>query len=175
MTEIYNKNSLKIIRNKKNQYTAEIDIREGKIDIFRMFHYDKLHILKELNEDIIERLEVHHTGNSGCATVLVLYKHFFKELGFSQCAICVNVIRSENDNIIEFIASNNLSLNHDNVDYIILPIETLFMKIFQSNEFAKISLDTGINVCFDISPTVEKLVLQLVSKIFTRIKQFIEN
>jgi hypothetical protein len=176
MTEILNKDDFIIIKNEKNKYSATIAIRERKIDVMRLFQFDKLHILKELNTDIIEKLEIMHSSNEGCATILILYKHFFRELGFPQFGICLDVIRVERENLIEFVSSNNSSVKHDNSDYVILPIDTLFMKIFQENsDFYKITLDTIINVNFDISPTVEKLVLQLVSKIFTRVKQFIEN
>jgi hypothetical protein len=176
MTEILNKDDFIIIKNEKNKYSATINICEGKIDVMRLFQFDKLHILKQLNADIIEKLEITHSSNEDYATILILYKHFFRELGFSQFGICLDVIRVERENLIEFVSSNNSSIKHDNSDYVILPIDTLFMKIFQGNNgFCKITLDTVINVSFEISPAIEKLVLQLVHKIFTRVKQFIEN
>jgi len=175
MIEILNKDEIKITRNEKNKYVTEIDIREGKLDVRKLFQFDKLYILKELNADIIEKLEVSNS-TSDCATILVLYKHFFKELGFSKFGIFLNVVKNENENFIEFTALNNLSIVNENTDYTVLPIETMVIQILKKNDNStKIILDTFINVSFEIPPSIEKLVLQFVHKIFTRIKQFIEN
>lgn len=180
MTEILNKDTLKIIKNEKNNYIVSIDIHEKKIDIRKLFHFDKLHIFKDLNSDLIEEISIDNVQNNS-ATVVILYKHFFKELGFSQFGICVDVVKNEKDHIIEFIASNNSVTNCSNStmkdECIILPVETLFVNICKqpwTNKFT-ITMNAILNINFEISPSIEKLVLQIVHKIFTRAKQFIEK
>lgn len=177
MTEILNKDTLKIIRNEKNNYIVSIDIHEKKIDIRKLFHFDKLHIFKDLNSDLIEEISIDNIRNNS-ATIFILYKHFFKELGFSQFGICVDIVRNEKDHIIEFIASSDSSNNRTMKDEcVILPVETLLINICEqpwTNKFT-ITMNATLNIYFEISPSIEKLVLQVVHKIFTRVKQFIEN
>ena len=173
MKEILNKNSLKIIRNDKNEYIGQIEIYEKKIDIRRLFHFDKLHILKDLNPDIIENIKITSICDES-ATIFILYKHFFKDLGFSQYGIFIDVVRVEKDNIVEFTASNSKKIQSD---YLILPIDSFSMKICKVTDTNKFNIITKltINVNFEISNPIEKIMAQIVQKIFTRIKQFIEN
>lgn len=175
MTEILNKDSLQIIRNEKNEYIGQIEIYERKIDIRKMFCFDKLHILKDLNSDIIEKIDITNICDD-TATIFILYKHFFKDLGFSQYGIFIDVVREEKEkeNIVEFTASNSKMIRSD---YRILPIDTFSMKIRKDAETNKFTVITKVilNINFEISRAIEKLILQIVYKIFTRIKQFIEN
>lgn len=174
MTEIFNKYPLKICRIDTNQYFVEAKLSYKKIDIVKLLEFNSLHILKNLNQDIIENIFITIIDNN-FASLFIEYKHFLKDFGFAQFAVDLMVERVENNDIIEFLCRNNTIAREIDKKCTILPIDNLFVRfhILTSSEI-KIIIDSKINIHFDIPIFIEKFIIRIIHKMFIRLKEFIE-
>jgi hypothetical protein len=173
MEQIFCKNPLTINKIGENLYSSEAILNYGKIDIFKLFEFEKMHILKDVNSDIVQHMRVYDIKDE-TATIFLEYKHFLKEFGFPKFGAHVDIRRNKNDNIIDFFAKNNTS-KYNNSDCTIFPIDDIHFRV-QVFDFNKISININVkfNTNFQIPPFAEKFALRIVHKMFVRLKEFIE-
>ena len=174
MALLFDKDSLQIKRIKNNNYAMEGEIRNLKIDANELFSFQKFPILKELYKDIIDELQVTNI-QEGSASYGIIFQHFFKDMGFPRLSLQLDVTRTKTNNMLEFVCSNaatpNLNLNKDNF---ILSFETFAIQIHICEFSIKICIDIAIHYPFEIEPFIEKMAIQVMHKMFLRLKRFIE-
>jgi hypothetical protein len=116
--------------------------------------------------------------NENEATVNLLLKHLFEELGLSQRFTYVHIKREVTENKVTFFSQTIKSERPDGMpdNAELMPIEN--MKI-DCNIITPHKIKFCCNIFFQdnmiISPIVEKIFSLVLFKIFTRVKQFIEN
>ena len=174
MALLFEKDSLQIRKLKNNNYAMEGEITNLKIDANELFSFQKFSILKELYKDIIDELYVTNIQD-GSASYFIIFHHFFKDMGFPRLSLHLDVTRTRTNNMLKFIcsnATNNVVSNSQ--DCFILSFETFTIQIY-INEFSiKICADIAIHYPFEIESFVEKIVVQIIHKMFLRLKRFIE-
>lgn len=172
MEQVFNKNPLLIQRVSKNKYKVESEMSCGKIDVRKLLEFKHVHILKELNQDIIENVCIYNIYNN-FASLFIEYKHFLKDFGFPKFGANLSLERIENDKSICFVCSNNNNTQHISSSCTILPITDLFFNIEISSKI-KIDINFELDITFDIPQFVEKFVFHILHKMFMRVKEFIE-
>ena len=142
MAQIFNKNPLLIQRVSKNKYKVESEMSCGKIDVRKLLEFKCVHILKELNQDIIENICIYGIENN-FASLFIEYKHFLKDFGFAKFGANLSLERIENDNSICFLCSNNNNTQHISSSCTILPINNLFFT-FNIESSSKIKIVVNV-------------------------------
>lgn len=175
MALLFNKDSLHVIKKDRNKYALETEFLNVKLDIDKFLNFEKFIILKELNNDLINTINVNKITDTS-ASFFILYNHFFKDLGLPKIGMHLNIEKTKTANVTEFTCSNNELFDNFKTDYFIVSFEKLKLH-FHIDEYSqnvKVTVDIEFNHDFEILPFVEKLVLQIIHKIFLRAKQFIE-
>jgi len=174
MALLFDKDSLQIRKLKNNNYTMEGEITNLKIDADELFSFKKFSILKELYKDIIDELQVTNIQD-GTASYFIVFHHYFKDIGFPRLSLHLDVTRTKTNNILEFICSNAINgTTNLNPDYFILSFETFTIQMYINDFSIKIFIEIAIHCPFEIEPFVEKIVIQIIHKMFLRLKRFIE-
>jgi hypothetical protein len=157
----------------KNKYTVEAETSYGKIDVRKLLEFKCVHILKDLNQDIIENICIYDIDNN-FASLFIEYKHFLKDFGFPKFGANLILEKIENDKSITFACSNN-NTQHVSSRCEILPINKLFFNFnIESYSKIKIVVNFEFDIKFEIPQFVEKFVFHILHKMFMRLKEFIE-
>jgi hypothetical protein len=176
---IVNKKDHKMTRINNQNYLFEFEIENNQILLEKIINLDFLNIINELNkQDIFEDfyLEKH---SENCATVYILFKHLFKDFGLPQKYAHLDIIFEKIDKQIFYKITTNNNLPKRNLR----PIEAELIPISNVNtacEFInphKVSVKTvsSFNKNMELPEFIERLATTIISKIFLRIKQFIEK
>uniref|UniRef100_A0A6C0BAZ7 Uncharacterized protein n=1 Tax=viral metagenome TaxID=1070528 RepID=A0A6C0BAZ7_9ZZZZ len=173
MALLFDKDSLQIKRIKNNNYVMEGEIRNLKIDANELFSFQKFPILKELYKDIIDELQVTNI-QEGSASYGIIFQHFFKDMGFPRLSLQLDVTRTKTNNMLEFVCSNATNIVSNSQDCFILSFETFAIQIHICEVSIKICIDIAIHYPFEIELFIEKMAIQVMHKMFLRLKRFIE-
>jgi hypothetical protein len=182
---ILNKNNIIIKKKDKNEYQIFYSVENHNIYLPKIINFTLMDIFYTLNKDIFEKYKIiiHNETN---ATIYILIKHFFCDLGISQKYICINVIIEKNNDLIIFKAdtcldtsSNKLieefnDKNNENKELLIIQNAIIQCKIINNH---KIDLCSSM-LLKDKKETplfIENFASQIFNKIILRVKQFIEN
>jgi hypothetical protein len=143
-------------------------------------NFDIINLIYKLNPDIYEYVKL-TTINETEAELVTVTKHFFKDLGMPQRYVHLKIIKTIYDNSIEFRAVSIIDtvVRPENVPASAVQLPILLMKTV-------CSVLSNHHICFaqsmqlsdravPIRPFVEKMLGNIMIKIFTRVKQFIEN
>jgi hypothetical protein len=178
---IINKPDYKMTKLNKNSYLFEYEIINNGIFLDRIINLDFIKLINEINKrDVFEDfyLEEH---DANCATVYILFKHFFNDFGMSQkyALLYVNIEKTENHIIFNTIPSKNPSINNKLISEPgaePIPISNITAICdFISPHHVKIKTTTTFNRSINYSEFIEKLSTTIISKVFLRTKQFIEK
>lgn len=173
---IFNKDNLKFIRKDSNNYSLEFILENNNIELSKIIDFNIIKLIHSLNNDIYEKVNLVKKDDNN-ATVTVLVKNFFEDIGLPQYFVHVDVKKNITDEYILFEAQSNTEKPED------IPQDVMQMNIHKlitkcdivTNH--KISVVT--NVVFDkkikVPLFVEKMASLILNKIFKRLKQFIEN
>ena len=173
---IMEKNNFKIIKKGKNTYSLMFEVENNNIILPKIINFSLASLIYELNKDIFEDFKM-DIINETEVNMYSLFKHFFKDVGLPQRYSFLKVNMLTNENNIIFTANTIYDNLHPPPSKIsILPVENMIMTctVIQPHKVAFIS-DLCFNIKFDIPIMFEKLATTIFSKIFMRIKQFIEN
>ena len=97
---LYEKNDTKIIKLDNGNYNLFFSIENNKMYLDSVINFDLIKLIYDLNKDICEKVSLEkHDENS--ATILVLIKNLFEDLGLSQKYSCLQITKSiQNSQII---------------------------------------------------------------------------
>jgi hypothetical protein len=176
---IVNKKNLKIIKNKRNDYSILHNIVNYNIYLPKILNFSIIELICKVNEDVFEEFNIEMI-NENEANVYILIKHYFKELGMPRRYSYLNVKINKTDNFINF----NLETIYDKLpnvlnfpsDVSILPMDKLTVNCNIADNHNVIFINNILfSDSFDIPEFIEKFSLTLFSKMFLRTKQFIET
>lgn len=178
-----NKKSLKVIKNKQNNYSILYNVKNNNIYLPKIINFNTIQLVYEINRDFFDDCNIkiiNENEKEGEAVIYMLVKPFFKDLGILRRYAYLKAKIFKTDDKIHFEIKNNYneppkSLNIPDDAYL-LPLDDMgisFDIIDQHNVNAR--HDIHFSASFEIPEFIEKLALPIFGKIFTRTKQFIEN
>lgn len=177
---ILSKNGLEFSRMKKNNYTTAFSMVNDSILLTPIFNFDIINLIYKINPDIYEHVKL-TLINENEAELVTVTKHFFKDLGMPQRYVHLKIIKTNYENVVEFratsIIDNNVRPEDVPAHAVQLPI--VLMKTvctFFSPHHVAFTQNMQLNdKAMPVPPYVEKILGSIMTKIFTRVKQFIEN
>ena len=174
---LFESNGFQFTKLKHNNYNASFSVENLKIHLAKIINFEFIQLIYNLNPDIYEYVHLEKLNGNEAIITLVM-KPFFEDLGIPQKYSYMHMKKTVNDDQIVFDAQAINSFKPDTIPH-----------DAQSVSFSKMTsichLETPhkirfvYNVCIDESRTipqfVEKFMGIVANKIFTRVKQFIEN
>ena len=177
MTELYSKEGFVFTKNEKNNYSLVFQMENNHMILSKIVDFNLVKLIYDLNNDIYEKVNL-KIINENEATINLLMKNLFEDLGLSQRFSYVHVKRTTHENSILFEFQTIKSERPEGmpVDAELMPIKTMKCNC---DIITPHRIRFTFNVLFEnyivVPPVVEKLVGLILYKIFNRIKQFIEN
>ena len=177
MTELYSKEGFLFIKNEKNNYSLSFEIENTHIILPKIIDFNLVKLIYDLNNDIYEKVNL-QIINENEATINLLMKHLFEDLGLPQSFSYVHLKKINRGNTITFESQTIKSERPAGmpVDAELMPIKNM---ICDFNIITPYKVQFTCNIQFEhtmIVPSIaEKLVGLILYKIFNRVKQFIEN
>ena len=177
MIELYSKEGLVFTKNEKNNYILSFEMENNNIILSKIIDFNLVKLIYDLNSDIYEKVNL-KILNENEATINLLMKHLFEDLGLPQRFSYLHIKKTIKENNITFESQTIKSERPEGMpaDSELIAIKNMICdcKIITPHK-----IRFTINVLFEnyvlIPPVVEKLVGLILYKIFNRVKQFIEN
>jgi hypothetical protein len=174
---LYSKEGFDFIKNKKNNYSLFFNIENKNIIMERIIDFTLIKLIYDLNSDIYEKVNIKTIDENNVKATLLM-KHLFNDLGLPQRYSFINITKIVESNKISFVSK---SIRDESPEG--MPIEAEQMPIknmdCQCNILTPHKIKFSCNVSFEekmnVPPFAEKMVGLILFKIFSRVKQFIEN
>ncbi len=176
---IVDKKDFKVIKNKTNDYSIMYNIKNKNIYLQKILNFSIIKLICDINKDVFEDCNIEMI-NENEANVYILVKHYFKELGIPKRYLYLNAKIDITNNSIVFklktIYDKLPSINNFPDNVTILPMDNMIANCDITDHHNVVFINNiFFSASFDIPEFVEKFSLILLSKLFLRIKQFIEN
>ena len=177
MTELYSKEGFVFTKNEKNSYSLSFEMENKDMILSKIVDFNLVKLIYDLNNDIYEKVNL-KIINENEATINLLMKHLFEDLGLPQRFSYVHVKKIYYENRITF---ESQTINSERPEG--MPTDAELMPIRKMVSNCDIITPHKIRFTFIIlfenhmivPPVAEKLVGLILYKIFNRVKQFIEN
>ena len=174
---IVNKDGFQFSKQGTNQYHASFSIETNKIRIPALINLDFMKIIYSLSPDLFESTCLEKINETE-GNITLLVKPLFEELGVSQKYLYLHVKCTQNMQSITFESQTIHSPRPAGI-----PDDVELVNVFNlTNEFkihSNHKVDVVNKIVLDdpvaIPPFVDKIIGTLLSKIFKRVKQFIET
>ena len=176
------KNEIEFKRIKTHNYKVSFELNNNNIILPKILNMDLLELVYMLNKDIYDYSNLVKV-NDGEAILINVMKPFFKDLGLPQRFSHLKIEKSVmNEDNIQFKSTTlcdektrdeNIPINAQ-----LLPIELMITDCKIQNIHSILFTQT---IIFDeklmpvMPPYLEKMIGSVTCKVFTRMKQFIEN
>jgi len=177
MTELYSKEGFVFTKNEKNNYSLVFQMENNHMILSKIVDFNLVKLIYDLNNDIYEKVNL-KIINENEATINLLMKNLFEDLGLLQRFSYVHIKRTTHENSILFESQTIKSERPEGmpVDAELMPIKTMKCNC---DIITPHRIRSTFNVLFEnyivVPPVVEKLVGIILYKMFNRVKQFIEN
>jgi len=176
-TILLNKNGLEIVKCAKNKYTLRFHLENNNIYIKKIIDFPLIKLVYDLNPDVYEQTNIEKIDETQ-AKVTLLLKHFFEDLGLPQRYSYIHVTKHIERNNVTFVTKSITTEKPDGmpIDSKLLPIQDLIASFeIDSPHIANVTFNILFDERFNIPVFAEKIIVHILCKVFTRVKQFIEN
>lgn len=176
-TRILYKDGLQITKCATNKYKLRFHLENNKIYIEKIIDFPLIKLLYDLNPDVYEQTNIESICESQ-AKVTLLLKHFFEDLGMPQRYSYFHMTKHVERNNITFITKSITTEKPTGmpIDSELMPIQDLVASFdIVTPHMTTVTFDIWFEKRFNIPVFVEKIIAQILFKVFTRVKQFIEN
>jgi len=176
------KNEIEIINNKyfkifkeNNKYSFNCNIKNEKIYLNEIINLELIKTLFDLNKDIFQETSIEKIDNEN-VNIIIIFKHLFKELGLTQKYTYISLKKNIIDDKIIIIGTpiKNINKNINNIELLDFNKTQLTFNNIQEHEmncFIEFDLDIEEN----IPQYIVNIIIMIWSKMFNRLKEFIEN
>lgn len=177
---LYDKNSLKITKIKKLNYCLTFNISNNHVLLPNIINFDMIKLIYDLNPDIYENVVLNKTNETE-AKILIVYKNLFEDLGLLQKYSYIHIEKITTEKQITFNAKTVPQPSQEDKKCIPDNLEQLKLDnlIIICNIIDNHNIQFNINIFFNekmnIPSFIEKIICNILNKLFNRIKQFIEN
>ena len=176
-TMILNKDGLQITKCATNKYKLRFHLENNNIYIDKIIDFPLIKLLYDLNPDVYEQTNIERISDTQ-AKITLLLKHFFEDLGLPQRYSYVHMTKHIEQNNITFI-TKSITTEKPNgmpVDSELMPIQDLVASFnIVTPHKSDVTFDILFDKRFNTPVFAEKIIAQILFKVFTRVKQFIEN
>lgn len=181
--KIIDKDEIKMERIDKNKYILRFSISSDKLYIKKLIGFDIAKILYEVNKDIFDDFDMNLNKSGHEAEVYFLIKHFFSDFGLPQKYMHLQIqkIQDEKSDAILFFCQNanpdlytsilNIPSKGEQMNTDLIHIVCNAINDHKVDVVNTIFLNNHV----DIPAVVEKMAGILISKMFLKVKQFIET
>lgn len=175
---LFEKNGLIFRKNYKHNYEIVLDLENKNICLDKILDFGFMKLIYDLNPDIYLTSNIEKLSEDE-AEVSVLLKHFFEDIGMQQTYSFINIKKKVEDDCIKFLSTVIEDRRPEGI-----PDNVVLSQIKNMICVCKIITPHHIKITFNIFLREDRLVLplfvqkiigQILNKIFIRIKQFIEN
>jgi hypothetical protein len=176
-TIILNKGGLQITKCEKNNYKLRFQLENNNIYIEKIIDFPLIKLVYDLNPDVYELSTIEHISDTQ-AKITLLLKHFFEDLGMPQRYSYVYMTKQTDINNITFITKSITTAKPPNmpIDSELMPIQDLVASFdIVTPHRVAVTFDISFDKQLNTQVFVEKIIAQILFKVFTRVKQFIEN
>ena len=174
---LLNKHGLVCCKEGAHEYSITYIIKNNNIVLSSILNFDLIELIYRLNPDIYEDVHLDKL-NDNEATVVVIFKHLFEDLGLPQTYSYLHIVKTtENDKLIfttQSICSERPSRVPINAMRAPLHKVSTECTIIHPHE-VHFKQYIFLNPKFNLPPFLEKIIVTIISKLFRRIKQFIEK
>ncbi|MFY7729924.1 MAG: hypothetical protein ACOVRN_10430 [Flavobacterium sp.] len=180
MTELeilYAKEGFTFAKHATNQYSLRFAITNDHMVLTKIVDFPLIKLIYDLNTDIYEYAHL-TVINEQEATINLLMRHLFEDLGLPQRFSYLHVKKTAIDQCIQFTCTTIRSERPAQMppDAELMPIQTMSCIC---RGYTNHRMECEMRVHFDDSMRVpavaEKMVGMILFKIFKRVKQFIED
>ena len=180
---LIDKKDHKMIRLKKNNYLFEYEISNEKILLEKIFNLELIKLIYEINKDVFDGFYLDINSEKTGATAFFLFKHFFEDFGMSQKYSHGDVFieksgsKSESKIIYRMKTNDTLPNNIEpESKKELIPINNIVVvcNLITPHKM-NVQISTTFHKNFELPEFIEKMSTNIISKIFLRIKQFIEK
>jgi hypothetical protein len=174
---LFNKEGLLFSRVAQNQYRLTFNIQNNNIILAQIIDFNLIKLIFDLNPDIYERVNVTPVSETDVVATLLM-KHLFEDLGLSQRFSHIRVTKAVGERSIIFNAQSIKGVRPEGMPVDAEPVAIQELTC-TCNMVTQRAIAFEVDVVFDRTTTipqfVEKIVGTILFKIFSRVKQFIEN
>jgi len=180
---LIDKKDHKMIRLKKNNYLFEYEISNEKILLEKIVNLELIKLIYEINKDVFDGFYLDINSEKTGATAFFLFKHLFEDFGMSQKYSHVDVSiekscsKSESKIIYRMKTNDTLPNNIEpESKKELIPINNIVVvcNLITPHKM-NVQISTTFHRNFELPEFIEKMSTNIISKIFLRIKQFIEK
>ena len=186
----FEKNTIRICKTQDEEYHIQCEIENKSLILEKIIDFDMMKLVYDLNADIYEKTELHKINDTE-ADILFIMKDLFPDLGIPQRFAYLKVKKQvekdpftkKTNKIIfqsQFILDENGELMRPeqiSKNIYPLPIERMDVECIFFNEH-KMHFSNKIKINqkkMKIPVFLEKMTSTIIYKVFSRLKQFIEN
>jgi hypothetical protein len=175
---LINKDGMKFEKYLNNSFKLSFTIENNNINLAQIINLDLIKLIYDLNPDIYKTVNLQKKDDNE-ATITLVMKHFFIDVGLPQRYSYVNIKKTiVNNEHINFTAKTITDFKPENIpdEIELVPMENMSIdcKLIGPH---KVNFNCVIlfKKNIKIPPFVEKIIGVLVNKIFNRVKLFIEK
>ena len=176
-TIILNKDGFKITKCATNNYKLHFHLENNNIYIEKIIDFPLIKLVYDLNPDVYEQTTIEKISDTQ-AKITLLLKHFFEDLGMPQRYSYVHMTKHVARNNITFITKSITTEKPHGMpaDSELMPIQDLVASFdIETLHMTAVTLDIWFDKRFNVPVFAEKIIIQILFKVFKRVKQFIEN
>lgn len=173
---LFDKDGLVFKKIKDKHYNLSFVISNNNIILSKIIDFPFMKLIYQLNPDVYEKINLENI-NENEATLMLVMKHFFEDLGLPQRYIFIHIHKIVNENSILFESESIKNYRPDGVN----DCEQMTIKKMTTlcTCLTPHIMNFNIEVIFEdytkIPPFAEKMIGMIINKIFMRVKQFIEK
>ena len=157
-TVLYEKDGMKFTKIHDKKYSMDFFMENKNILLANVVNFDLIKLIYELNGDIYETVDIKNTSDNE-ATVVLVMKHLFEDLGLPQRYSYLHMTKIVNNNEIIFRSQSIYSERPENI-----PKDSELMALKES-----------IGTCKIISPHKITFSFAVVFEDYVKIPQFAEK
>jgi hypothetical protein len=174
---LFEKNGLKFYKISTEHYKIEYSLENNNIILSKIIDFTLIELLYTLNKDIYENFDCEKIDQS-TVKIITVVNHLFQELGLPQYFSNLLIKKEIYDNKIIF---NGMSIykKPEFIDKMAqqIPLHNLIITCSIMNNH---NIDCVVDIFLEkknpnLPLYIENIVLMILTKIFNRLKQFIEN
>jgi len=175
---LFEKKGFTFRQNRVNNYEVVLEIENQNISLDKIVDFPLIKLIYDLNPDIYLESKIQKISEDE-AEASVLLKHLFEDIGLKQNYSFINIKKKVEDDCITFLST---IIEDRRPEWI--PEHAVLTQLKNIECVCKIITPNHLNITFNILLNkdrlklplfVQKMLGQILNKIFIRVKQFIEN
>jgi len=176
---VCNKQNMPLKLNKdENTYMLDFEVQNKNFDLNKLMDFQIYNLIKQVNQDIIEDIQIISQPNQDEIEVLFLFKRFGKNAGVPQKYLILNTIRKKTDNLILF-TSKDSSINNieylQNYDAERMKCNFAKLTVLPIKDKIRLNYLFSIDIKEDLPIYMENMIGLMMKKIFYNLKLVLDK